>query len=59
MARLGEYCNTEGRIADVKKCPRCKTWMTQGSPHAEGDAYQWECHRCGYIERVSREAQEV
>ncbi len=42
----------------MKKCPRCDTYMTQGSPHAEGDAYQWECHRCGYIERVSREAQE-
>jgi len=41
----------------MKKCPKCGRWMTQGSPHADGDAYQWECH-CGYIERVSREAQE-
>lgn len=38
----------------MKKCPRCGTWMTQGSPHSEGYIYQWECHRCGYIEPVGR-----
>ena len=29
-----------------------------GAPHADGDAYQWECHGCGYIERVGRQAEE-
>lgn len=43
----------------MKKCPKCGTLMTQGSPHADGDAYQWECHNCGYIERVGREPQGV
>jgi ribosomal protein S27AE len=42
----------------VKKCPKCGTVMTQGAPHADGDIYQWECHNCGYIERVGPQTPE-
>lgn len=37
----------------MKKCPKCGTVMSIGSPHADGDVYQYECHSCGCIERVS------
>ncbi len=38
-------------------CPRCGAEMTQGAPHADGDAYQYECHRCGNIVRPYEENQ--
>jgi hypothetical protein len=28
-------------------CPRCEVPMSKGAPHSEGDAFQWECGRCG------------
>jgi ribosomal protein S27AE len=39
----------------MKKCPKCGSMMTMGSPHSDGDIYQWECHYCGYIEGVGRQ----
>jgi len=33
-------------------CPKCGSSMSCGAPHADGDVAQWECHNCGYIERV-------
>lgn len=39
---------------EKKKCPKCEAEMTIGSPHDDRDEYQWECHRCGYIEGVRR-----
>lgn len=37
----------------MKKCPRCGSEMSIGSPHDEIYIYQYECHNCGYIEGVS------
>jgi hypothetical protein len=42
----------------MEKCPKCGAYMSNGAPHAEGDAYQKECHGCGYIERVSCQPKE-
>ena len=37
----------------AKECPKCGRPMAQGAPHADGDAYQWEC-KCGHIIRAGR-----
>ena len=36
------------------KCPKCGSTMTIGSPHGDGDQYQYECHHCGKVVGVPR-----
>jgi len=33
--------------------------MTRGAPHSEGDAFQWECWRCGYCRGEPRDGGEI